>query len=42
MKVKLPGADIFREMAFVITKSDANLDDLEEVDVTSHSLVVVV
>lgn len=42
VKVKLPGADILREVSFPICKGQPDLYRLEEVDVTPHRLVMIV
>lgn len=41
-EVELPCADVGRVFAGLVREGNANLDDLEEVDVTAHGLVMVV
>jgi hypothetical protein len=42
MKIKLPGRHILRVVAVFVGKGESNLDDLEQVHVTAHGLIVVV
>jgi hypothetical protein len=42
MKIKLPGRRLLRVVAVFVGKGESNLDDLEQVHVTAHGLIVVV
>jgi hypothetical protein len=42
MKIELPGGHVLRVVAVFVGKGEANLDDLEQVHVTAHRLIVVV
>jgi hypothetical protein len=42
MKIELPGRHVLRVVAVFIGKGESNLDDLEQVHVTAHGLIVVV
>jgi hypothetical protein len=42
MKVELPGRHLLRVVAVFVGEREADLDDLEEVHVTAHRLIVVI
>ncbi len=42
MKIELPSRHILRVVAVFVGKGESNLDDLEQVHVTAHGLIVVV
>ena len=42
MKIELPGRHVLRVVAVLVGKGESNLDDLEQVHVTAHRLIVVV
>lgn len=42
LEVKLPCRDVLRKVAFFVREGNANLDELQEIDVASHCLVVIV
>jgi hypothetical protein len=42
MKIELPGRHVLRVVAVFVGKGESNLDDLEQVHVTAHRLIVVV
>ena len=42
LEIELPCRDVLREIALLVCECDADLDELEEVDVAPHGLVVVV
>jgi hypothetical protein len=42
MKIELPGRHLLRVVAVFVGERESDLDDLEEVHVTAHRLIVVV
>jgi len=42
MKIELPGRHVLGVVSVFVGKREADLDDLEEVHVTAHRLIVVV
>lgn len=42
MKVELPGADILREVSFLVRKGQPDLNRLEQVNITPHRLVMII
>lgn len=42
MEVELPGADVLRSVTILVCKCDADLYDLQQVNIAPHSLVVIV
>jgi hypothetical protein len=42
MKIELPGRHVLRVVPILVRKGESNLDDLEQVHVTAHRLIVVV
>lgn len=42
VEIELPRRDVLREITFLVCERDADLDELEEIDVATHGLVVIV
>lgn len=41
-EVELPSRTLFRKVSLLVCERDADLNDLEQINITSHRLVVVI